>query len=78
MNVVVADATGGTGRLIVRIRHCERPFRRGPGSLEASAELRGVDMIEADVPDQATHTCSLVVTGAESPCLMHDPKALGS
>ena len=33
MKVLVLAATGGTGRLIVRFRPGERPFRRGPGLL---------------------------------------------
>jgi hypothetical protein len=59
-------ATAGTGRLIVR-------FRRGHGSLEG--DLPRVDMMERDARDQGTLTCSLVVKGAENPCLMHDAEA---
>ncbi len=33
-------------------------------------------MIEGDARDERTLTCSLVGTGAESPRLMHDPKAV--
>jgi hypothetical protein len=33
MKVLVLAATDGTGRLIVRFRPGERPFRRGPGLL---------------------------------------------
>jgi hypothetical protein len=64
MKVLVLGATGG------------RPFRRGPGSLEASADLPGVDMIAGDARDEGTLTCSLLVKGAESPRLMHDPEAV--
>jgi hypothetical protein len=55
-----------TGRLIVR-------FRRGS---KASADLPRVDIIEGDARDEGTLTCSLVVKGAESPRLMHDPEAV--
>ena len=64
MKVLVLGATG------------DRPFRRGPGSLEGSADLPEVDMIEGDACDEGTFTCSLVVKGAESPRLMHDPEAV--
>jgi hypothetical protein len=53
----------------------ERPFRRGPGS-KARADLPEIDMIEGDARDEGTLTCSLLVTGAESPRLMHDPEAV--
>ena len=43
---------------------------------KASADLPEVDMIEGDARDEGTLTCSLVVTGAESPRLMHDPEAV--
>jgi hypothetical protein len=43
---------------------------------KASADLPGVDMIDGDARDEGTLTCSLVVEGAESPRLMHDPEAL--
>ena len=43
---------------------------------KASADLPGVDMIEGDARDEGTLTCSLVVKGAESPRLMHDPEAV--
>ena len=76
MKVLVLGATGGTRRLIVRFRPGERPFRRGPGSLESSADLPGVDMIEGDARDEGTLICSLVVKGAECPRLMHDPEAV--
>jgi hypothetical protein len=33
-------------------------------------------MIEGDVRDEGTLTCSLAVKGAESPRLMHDPAAV--
>ena len=52
------------------------PLRRKSGALlrsKASADLPGVDMIEGDPRNQGTLTCSLVVKGAESPRLMHDP-----
>jgi uncharacterized protein YbjT (DUF2867 family) len=41
MKVLVLGATGGTGRLIVRFRPGERPFRRGPGSLEGERRSAG-------------------------------------
>ena len=37
MKVLVLGATGGTGRLIVRSRPGQRPFRRGPGAGRESA-----------------------------------------
>jgi len=43
---------------------------------KASADLPGVDVIEGDARDQGILTCSLVVKGAESPRLMHDPEAV--
>jgi hypothetical protein len=33
-------------------------------------------MTEGDARDEGTLTCSLVVKGAESPRLMHDPEAV--
>jgi len=42
---------------------------------KGSADLPRVDMIEGDARDEGTLTCSLVVKGAESPRLMHDPEA---
>jgi hypothetical protein len=33
-------------------------------------------MIEGEARDEGTLTCSLVVKGAESPRLMHDPEAV--
>jgi hypothetical protein len=62
-------ATGGTGRPIVR-------FRRGHGSLEG--DLPRVDMMVGDARDEGTLTCSLVVKGAEHPCLMPDAEAFPS
>ncbi len=56
----------------------ERPFRRGPVRSKASADLPEVDMIEGDARDEGTLTCSFVVTGAESPRLMHDPEAVSA
>jgi hypothetical protein len=73
MKVLVLGGTGGTGRLIVRFRPGERPFRRGRGSLEG--ERRSAE-IEGDARDEGTLTYSLVVKGAESPRLMHDPEAV--
>jgi hypothetical protein len=69
MKVFVLAATGGAGRLIVRFRLGERPFRRGPVCSEASADLPGVDRIEGDARCEGalTLTCSLVAKGAESP-----------
>jgi hypothetical protein len=37
----VLGATGRTGRLIVQFRLRERPFRRGPGSLEGERPSAG-------------------------------------
>jgi uncharacterized protein YbjT (DUF2867 family) len=76
MKVLVLGATGRTGRLIVRFRPGERPSPRGPVRSKASADLPGVDMIEGDARDEGALTCSLVVKGAESPRLMHDPEAV--
>jgi hypothetical protein len=58
MKVLVLGATGGTGRLIVRFRPGERPFRRALVRSKASADLPGVDMIEGDTRDAGTLTCS--------------------
>jgi hypothetical protein len=53
MKVLVFGGTGGTGRLIVRFRPGERPFRRGPGSLEGRAPIsRGVDRVAGDARDE--------------------------
>ena len=41
MKVFALAARGGTGRLIVRFRPGERPFRRGPGSLEGERRSAG-------------------------------------
>jgi hypothetical protein len=43
---------------------------------KASADLPGVDMIDGDARDEGALTCSLVVKGAESPRLTHDPEAV--
>jgi hypothetical protein len=69
MKVLVLVATGGTGRLIVRFRPSERPFRRGPAPVrsKASAALPGVDMIEGDARDEGTLTsrpCSALISVA--------------
>ena len=56
MKVLVLGATGGTGRLIVRFRPGERPFRRALVRSKASADLPGVDM--------------MFVTRASSPVLL--------
>jgi len=60
-------ATGGTGRLIVR-------FRRGYGSLEGERQSAASRHDRGDARDEDIFTRSLVVKGAESPRLMHDPE----
>ena len=41
MKVLVLAATGGAGRLIVRFRPGEKPFRRGPGLLGGERRSAG-------------------------------------
>jgi hypothetical protein len=43
---------------------------------KGSADLPGVDMTKGDARDEGTFTCSLVVKGAESARLTHDPEAV--
>ena len=52
MKVLVLAATGGTGRLIVRFRPGERPFRRGPGlhDPEAVPPMQRVDFSRVQEP----------------------------
>ena len=76
MKVLVLGATGGTGRLIVRSRPGERHSVVALVRSKATADLPGVDMIEGDARDEGILTRSLVVKGAESPRLMHDPEAV--
>jgi hypothetical protein len=70
--LIVFGATGGTGRLTVRFRPAKGHSVAALLRSKASADLPGVDMIEADARDEGTLTCSLVVKGAENARLMHD------
>ena len=54
MKVLVLGATGGTGRLIVRFRPGERPFRRGPGSLEGELRSARSRHDRGDARDEGT------------------------
>ena len=75
MKVLVLAATGGAGRLIVRFRPGERPFRRDAlVCSEASADPPGVDRIEGDA--RCALTWSLLVKRAESPLLNAGPEAV--
>jgi hypothetical protein len=64
VKVLVLGATGEGHSVVALVRS------------KASADLPEVDMIEGDARDEGTLTCSLVVTGAESPRLMHDSEAV--